>query len=232
MTITGLVSTATLSFIGLVGIALTGGGGSSAAASVVEVGAAGLLIAGVALVTRHPELLISVAHSAMRLINRFRRRPAETGVARLTGLAEDLRAIRPGARDWAKTITLAFLNWLLDLGCLAACCAAMDLHVSLSALLLTYTAGMAATSLSPLPAGIGAVEAAMALGLALAGATGSAALAVVLLYRLISVGSIVGIGWTIVALQRKRPAPVPDHRSLAAHPAAQPAVDRQPRSIV
>ena len=80
-------------------------------------------------------------------------------------------------------------------------CAAFDLHVSLSVLLLTYTAGMAAAGLTPLPAGVGAVETAMTLGLTLGGATASAALGVVLLYRLISVGSTVAVGWIVVALQ-------------------------------
>ena len=51
------------------------------------------------------------------------------------------------------------MNWLLDLGvCLAACCAVFNVHVGVAALLISYTAGMAAAGLSPLPDGIGLVR--------------------------------------------------------------------------
>ena len=56
--------------------------------------------------------------------------------------------------------------------------------VDFSALLITYTAGMAAGSLLPLPAGLGAVETAMTFGLTVAGTAAAPALAAVLLYRL------------------------------------------------
>ena len=174
--------------------------GTGAALEVVEsCGRKG--VQAIVMLTRHPALLVRTARGALLLLNRARRRPAETGVARLAGLTQDLRSIRPTPRAWAESVGLALLNWLLDIGALAACCAAFDLHVSLSVLLLTYTAGMAAAGLTPLPAGVGAVETAMTLGLTLGGATASAALGVVLLYRLISVGSTVAVGWIVVALQ-------------------------------
>ncbi len=201
LTITGLLSTATLGVVGLLGLAASGGTGGSATTEIGELAGLGALIAAIVMLTRHPALLVRTARGALLLLNRARRRPAETGVARLAGLTQDLRSIRPTPRAWAESVGLALLNWLLDIGALAACCAAFDLHVSLSVLLLTYTAGMAAAGLTPLPAGVGAVETAMTLGLTLGGATASAALGVVLLYRLISVGSTVAVGWIVVALQ-------------------------------
>ena len=64
------------------------------------------------------------------------------------------------------------------------------MQVGLPALLITYTAGMAATSLPPLPGGLGVVDAALLLGLTAAGAPWKAALAAVVVYRLLSVGSV------------------------------------------
>jgi putative heme transporter len=73
--------------------------------------------------------------------------------------------------------------------------------LSLSFVLLTYTAGMATSSLSPLPAGIGLVDGAMVLALTAGGVPAATALPVVLLYRLISVGAVVVAGWCIAALR-------------------------------
>ncbi len=101
---------------------------------------------------------------------------------------------------------LAVANRALDLACLAACCAAVGVHVGFLALLITYTAGMAAGSLLPLPAGLGAVETAMTLGLTVAGAAASPALAAVVLYRLLATGSVVVLGWLVIAAQRVHPA--------------------------
>jgi len=113
--------------------------------------------------------------------------------------------IRPSGRNWVLAATLAVANWALDLACLYACCAAVGVHVGFPALLITYTAGMAAGSLLPLPAGLGAVETEMTLGLTVAGAAAAPALAAVVLYRLLSTGSVVVIGWLVIATQRVHP---------------------------
>ena len=68
-------------------------------------------------------------------------------------------------------------NWVLDAICLWAAASAVGLHVSLAALVIAYTAGMVAASLSPLPAGAGAIETAMVIGLTAGGASAATALA-------------------------------------------------------
>ncbi len=204
ITITGLLSTLTLSAIGLLGVALGTGTGGSLILPLVEIVLAAGVIFGVVQIGRRPDGLVRLAHQALVRINRFRNRPAETGVARLWEMVADLRVIRPSGRDWTVAVVLAFANWVLDLACLAACCTAVGIHVSVPALLITYTAGMAAGSLLPLPAGLGAVETAMTVGLTVAGAAAAPALAAVLLYRLMSTGSVVVIGWLVVATQRVR----------------------------
>jgi len=204
MAITGLLATATLAVVGLMGILLSDGAHDSALESAVEIAASGAGIAAIVYLTRRPDRLTDAAGAALRLVNRLRHRPADAGRHRLDTLGADLRLIHPSPGDWTASLSSSLLNWLLDLGCLYACAAAVGVHVSLAALLLTYTAGMATASVSPIPAGLGMVEAALVLGLTSAGAVGSAALAAVILYRLLSTGSVVVVGWIAVAVQRLR----------------------------
>ena len=209
MTITGLLSTLTLSAVGLFGVALRAGTGGSVMWPAVEVAAAIAAMLVLIHCVRRPDGLVRCAHRVLVRVNRLRRVPAENGVARLSQIIDDLRGIRPTGGDWVIAVALALANWALDLLCLAACVAAVGVHVAFPALLLTYTAGTAAGSLLPLPAGLGAVETAMTVGLTVAGAAASPALAAVVLYRLLSTGSVVVIGWAVVALQRLRPRAAP-----------------------
>lgn len=206
MAITGLLATATLATVGLAGLVLAGGSPGSAAASILEiaaiVGVAGFL----AHIIRRPETLLTVAGVGLQLTNRLRKRRAETGYAAVLALVADLRSVRPARRHWAGAVTLSLLNWVLDLACLAACCAAFGIHLTPAALLLTYSVGMAASSLSPLPAGLGVTEGTLALGLVATGAPAAAALATVIVYRLLSIGSIVLVGWIILFARRNRAA--------------------------
>ncbi len=215
MSITGLLSTLSLGAVGLLGLVLRTGTGGSMFLPILEMMLALAVLFALVRIFRHPAGVIRWAYRALIGINRLRHRPAQTGAARLSQILADLRVIRPAARDWIAAAALALANWALDLACLAACCAAVGVHVGFPALLITYTAGMAAGSLLPLPAGLGAVETAMTLGLTVAGAAASPALAAVLLYRLLSTGSVVVLGWLVVAAQRVHPARAV-HRALSA----------------
>ena len=205
--VTGLLATATLSVVGATGIILGGGTTGSFLQSAVEVTAVLLSMAGIAYLTSNPDRLAAPAGAVLRRANHLRGRPAETGYARLSRLIDDLRVIRPSRRSWIDAWVLSLLNWVLDAACLAACCAAFGVQVSLPALLITYTAAMAATSLTPVPGGLGVVEAALMLGLTAAGAPWKAALAAVVVYRLLSVGSVALVGWGLIGARRlTRPA--------------------------
>jgi hypothetical protein len=204
LTVTGLLATATLSVIGVTGLLLGGGGTGSLLASLVEIAAVLVGLAGIVRLTRDPDRLGLAAGHVLRWINRLRRRPAETGFAVLATLIEDLQAIGPSRRAWAQAWVLSMLNWAFDAACLAACLAALGVHVGFAALLLTYTAGMAASSLTAVPGGLGVVEAALTLGLTTAGVPFTAALGAVLVYRVLSLGGVVVIGWTVLAVQRLR----------------------------
>ena len=77
----------------------------------------------------------------------------------------------------------------------------------MSLLLLTYTAGKAASQLSLLLGGLGVVDAALVLTLVGGGIPTASAVATVLLYRLISLIGVVAVGCVVAAVQGVR-APV------------------------
>jgi uncharacterized membrane protein YbhN (UPF0104 family) len=99
--ITGLLATATLGVVGAAGVVLTGGATGSVLQSAVVITTTGLVLVVLTRLTRRPEKLLPAANFVLRLGNRVRRRPAETGATRLTGLITDLAAVRPSRRDWA-----------------------------------------------------------------------------------------------------------------------------------
>ena len=123
----------------------------------------------------------------------------------LDELVAQLRSVRPGGRDWTATTGFAVLNWAFDVACLAACAAALGVHgLTVPLLLVAYTAGMASSGLSPMPGGIGVVEATLVLGLVAGGVPAAAAWPAVLLYRLISLVGVVGAGWIVFVVQQSQ----------------------------
>jgi len=77
----------------------------------------------------------------------------------------------------------------LNLGyilCLAACVMAFGGELSFAAIAVVYLTGSVVGQAAPTPGGLGAVEAAMAAGLTLAGLDSGLAFSAVLLYRVIT----------------------------------------------
>lgn len=200
----GLVSTAALLAFGAMGSLLAGGQAGWAQLA--------LAVTGIVLVTaviRHlaqdPRVVVTVARWVLGLVNRVRRRPAAMGVDGLNELLVQLRSVRPGGRDWLVATGYALLNWAFDAACLAACAAALDLRgLTLPLLLIAYTAGMATAGLSPLPGGLGLVDATLVVAFVAGGIPAAAALPVVMLYRLISLVGVVAAGWVVCAIQQLR----------------------------
>ncbi|WP_424528798.1 lysylphosphatidylglycerol synthase transmembrane domain-containing protein [Sphaerisporangium viridialbum] len=105
-------------------------------------------------------------------------------------------AITLTRRDRLVLPGLALLNWLLDLACLAAVCAATGVSVGPHTVLLGYVAAKAAGVLALVPGGLGIAEIGMAATFVSAGMTGVAAAAVVAIYRLISYWAVLIVGWS------------------------------------
>lgn len=201
----GVLATGSLVALGLAGALLAGRSGGLVG-SVCEL--VGLLAVAVLVrhLSRHPELVRAACAHVLTRVNRLRRREPAAGAAALDDLVGQLQAVRPRPADWFAAGGCAVANWAFDLGCLAACAAALQVHgLGLPLLLVAYTAGMATSGLSPLPGGIGVVDATLVLALTAGGVPVAAALPVVVLYRLISVVGVVAAGWVCYVVQQVRP---------------------------
>jgi uncharacterized protein (TIRG00374 family) len=204
LAISGVISTVTLVALGATGFAVDGSTGSWV--QLIPAGALAVVIgAALTAVFRHPDRLAGVAARLLRVANRCLRRPPDTGALTLQATIEDLRAIRARPRDWMVASSAAIANWLLDLLCLWACAHALGLHVPPWALLASYSLAMAGAGLSPLPGGVGLVDGILVLALtSAAGAGTGVAVGVVLLYRVVSFGTLLAGGWSAVGLQTLR----------------------------
>ena len=95
-------------------------GSTNWALTAVEIIGVAVLVFGVGRLVRDPTRTLAAAGHVLAVANRLRRLLA-AGAARLARIAEQLRAVRPTARDWTAASGYALLNWLLDLACLGAC---------------------------------------------------------------------------------------------------------------
>jgi hypothetical protein len=168
---------------------------------------AGLAVAAVAVtlgvqrLAHRPDTLAAVLARA----NRLARRPAGSGLDRIQDFAGQLRAARLSPRHGSVAAAQALLNWLLDAACLWMCSRAVgDTPLAPTAVLLAFCAAMSVGTLTVVPGGLGVIDSALILGLTRAGAATPAAIAIAVLYRLISLGLIVGAGWVVWAVERRR----------------------------
>ncbi|MEO5653269.1 MAG: lysylphosphatidylglycerol synthase transmembrane domain-containing protein [Marmoricola sp.] len=195
--LSGVLSSAALIVIGVVaGLLATGSTDGVALLCYAVIAAA--LIWSVRAVRRQPDLVVAAVLGSLRGVNRVLRRDPRRGSDRIEDLVAELTAVRIGGRNLAIVWAQAIANWLLDGLCLYLCLLAVGVtDASPVAVILAYTAGMAALSVPFVPAGLGVVDGALILGL-IAGGTGPAkALAATVLFRLITLGMIVGIGWVV-----------------------------------
>jgi uncharacterized membrane protein YbhN (UPF0104 family) len=110
---------------------------------------------------------------------------------------DDLGLVRPGLTGWAEAFGLALANWLYDAAALIAVIEALHLSVPWRAVLVIYGFTQVSASLPITPGGLGVVEASMAALLVAYGTPSTSALAVVLLYRIVSFWGLVPIGWAV-----------------------------------
>ncbi|WP_250028981.1 lysylphosphatidylglycerol synthase transmembrane domain-containing protein [Paractinoplanes maris] len=195
--LSGVLSAGALVVIGAVGGLLARNTGSWHSLVGYAVGAV-VVAFGVRQLAEHPHLLDRPVRALLGGVNRVRRRPPGHGHDRLVGFVGQLRDVRVNPASFALAVVLALLNWLFDALCLWLCCVAVGAgSVSPVSLVIAYCAGMAAASVPIVPGGLGVVDAALVLGLVAGGLTSSLAVAAVVLYRLISFGFIIGLGWLV-----------------------------------
>ncbi len=222
--LSGAVSTASLVVVGIVAGLLVTGSTDGAALVGYLVAAVALVLIG-RLLTRRPSMVLDAAAWAVGLGNRLVRHDPERGLARVNRVVDELTAVRIRKRDLSVVAVLGLLNWLLDAVCLYWCLAAVGVDdARFAAVLLAYTAGMAALSVPVVPGGLGVVDGALVLGMVAAGVSPANAIAATILYRVISLGMIVGAGWVVWARTR-----TPAGRALEPQPAAGVALRRAVR---
>ena len=122
--------------------------------------------------------------------------PGAAPTGRVIGnVHQSLQTVKPGAVGWLEVFGLALANWVDDAACLVACTLALHVHVPWRGLLVIYALTQISASLPITPGGLGVVEGSMAALLVAYGTPDSQALAVVLLYRIVSFWGLVPIGW-------------------------------------
>jgi putative heme transporter len=188
------------SVIAIVGLLLAG-------AAVATVGrlwllgcAAGLLVAGIAMLT----VLRHGAGALGRMLNRHGDRSPV--IARLAEAMAELPTQRTGVRLGAGVLAFAAAGVMADACVLASCFALAGLPVPWRSLLFAYAAGQLAGRFVPLPGGLGAMEGGVLGGLMLTGTSPSAAAAAVIAYRVAGYWAVGAAGTTVaIAVTRRSP---------------------------
>lgn len=198
----------TTTFAVLVGVAAIANGNLVAAAAGIT-GIAAFVIPAV-LVTialRHPSAHRNLERAAARalsiskrVVGRAPQRSSAGGRRR-----HDAAVRLPAAHAIRLAATwLASLNWALDALCLWAVLQAFSVSLPLHNLPFVYVATVAAASLGLTPAGIGTVEAALAVALTNFGTDGAHAVPAALVCRAISTWLVLLIGWVVLAASAPR----------------------------
>jgi putative heme transporter len=115
--------------------------------------------------------------------------------------------LRLGYRAAIAGLAYALLNWLADVTCLICALYAVRAAVPWHDILLSWSAGSAACSLTPVPAGLGVVDVVLIAALSRAGLRTAVAVAAVLLYRVITFKIAVTIVWVTARWLRARHKP-------------------------
>jgi putative heme transporter len=231
--VSGVVATAAVCAIVIAGTWAAGGTGpvshlrwSAALVLAVPAGAVG----GYALAKHSPRARTALHDRTDVLFDHLPATRRAAGLLRQA--AAQVATVRPGPLGWIEAFGFAMANWLFDALCLAACIEALGLAVPWRAILVIYGLTQVAASLPITPGGLGVVEASLAALLVAYGEKPSSALAVVLLYRVVSFWGLVPIGWvTWFGIElayrggvRRRAHPWADHLHGANPPPPRPAV--------
>jgi uncharacterized membrane protein YbhN (UPF0104 family) len=202
--VSGTLSTGTLILIGAVGGVLTRGGHGWLALVGDVIVAIGLAVA-LRTFVQHSNWLLWLCGKVLTGFARVTGRSVERGTRLVSGAVEQLSVIRMSTRDLRVAMAFAAGNWLLDAMCFGLCCLAAGARgLSVAQIFVAYTAGMAAASVPLVPGGLGVVDGALTLGLAAGGTPIDDAVAGVILYRLISLVLVIGVGWALWAVLRRR----------------------------
>ena len=212
LTVAGVFSTVAFAVVAAAGALIT----ENPAAAGVSLVVGFLLAAAVAVIVvamRFPRArvwLVGRTIAALRLSKRVTKRPRGEPRSVVTGALERVGALHLGYRIAAGAFGWALVNRIADAACLVCAIKAVGETVPWTAVLIIWTAGVGAASLSPVPAGLGIVDIVLIAALATAGLHGKYAVAAVLIHRFISLKVLITVAWLIyhyVAGRRRGYAP-------------------------
>lgn len=202
--VAGAVSSFALFIVVAVGIEVAGGRGpvSDLRWAALALAAIPVFAVAVALARRWRPVLAAAAV----LGDVVRRLPGGGAVLRtVRSLFERLEAVHLSPLRWAEVLGLALLNWLYD--CAVLVCAMLALHVGVPwrGIFVIYGLTQIAAALPITPGGLVVVEGSLAGLLTAYGVHTEAALATVVVYRIVSFWGIVPLGWAVwVALDLRQ----------------------------
>jgi len=205
-----------MSLLLLVGVlvALTGDTGVQARGTVL-VGLFVVLIAGAFLIRR--DLLLRFLGLLVRLCRRVTGHPRGDVMRRIESTLQRMREIPLSNVKAIGLVAMATALWLTDFLILLCCFGAVHASIPWSGLLLAFGVSQIVASLPLIPGGLGIVEGSLAVILVAYGAKKVPALAVVLIYRLLTFWAVIIVGWISIALIEWRARRETD--SLATGPA-------------
>ncbi len=206
LALSGVLSSAALATVAVTG-ALVSGGTPPWYRLAGLLAVAVLISAGIRYVARRPERLEPLIRAALHPLNRIRHRAPDEGLDRIRAFIAQLGAVRLTPGHGLAAAGFALLNWAFDAAALWMCLRAVsDQSISAGPMLLAFSAAMAAGTLTIVPGGLGVVDSALILGLVTGGVGTATAIAAVVLYRIVTLGFIIGAGW-ITWLVTRRPDP-------------------------
>jgi putative heme transporter len=203
LTLAGVVSTVTLAPEVTAAAVLSGNPAASASGLFAAI--AMVTVAAVVAVEMRSEpgrarllrLIAFLLRSSQRV---FRHPKGQAQILAQTVLAS-IQRMRLGRSVLTRAVAWGLVNWWADVACLVFALRAAGISLSIGKILLVWTAATGAGALSPTPAGIGAVELAMAGALTAAGVKGSHAITAILVYRVVT---FKGIGTVLSLLYHYR----------------------------
>ena len=141
------------------------------------------------------QALAWTATAVVRVTRRLTGRPrGELGTS-VDQIVGRLTVVGLTTRDALAVLGWGLANWVMDCACLVCAFLAVGAPVPWRGLLLAYGAGQLAANLPITPGGLGVVEGSITIALSYFGGSTSAAVAAVLLYRVLSFWLELPIGW-------------------------------------
>jgi uncharacterized protein (TIRG00374 family) len=188
-----------MSLLLLIGVlvALTGHTGVQARGTVI-VGLFVVVIACAFLVRR--DLLLRFLGRIVRLFRRVTGHPRGDVMKRIESTLQRMHEIPLSSGAAMGLVIMATVLWLMDFVILLCCFGAVHAPIPWSGVLLAFGVSQIVTSLPLIPGGLGIVEGSLAIILVAYGAKKVPALAVVLVYRLLTFWLVIIVGWVSIGV--------------------------------